>query len=118
MSGGTISGNTSSSSSFYGGGVYVGGGSFTMSGGTISGHTTAKEGGGVYVGSGTFVKQQSGGIIYGSNESDSTLKNTATSGNSYGHAVYVYSGGKVRNTTAGVGVTLDSSLSGPAGGWE
>jgi hypothetical protein len=41
------------------------------------------------------------------------LKNTTTSGN--GHAVYVYSGSKKRNSTAYVGVTLDS---GSAGGWE
>jgi hypothetical protein len=70
----------------------------------------------VYVsGSGTFTKQ-SGGVIYGSNESNSALKNTATSGDNYGHAVYVSSSPtKKRNTTAGTGVTLNSST---AGGWE
>jgi uncharacterized repeat protein (TIGR02543 family) len=125
MSGGEISGNTSgntSSSSYsYGGGVYVEsfsgqGGSFTMSGGTISGNT-ASYGGGVYVSSGTFTKQ-SGGVIYGSNAGN-TLENTATSGDSYGHAVYVSSSpAKKRNTTAGTGVALDSAVSGSAGGWE
>jgi hypothetical protein len=77
----------------------------------------------VYVNSnGTFIKQQSGGTIYGSNESDNSLKNTATNGDSYGHAVYVSSSGGwfgKRNTTAGIGVTLDSTktiLEG--GGWE
>ena len=50
MSGGEISGNTSSSS----GGVYVNGGSFTMSGGSITsnvaGTSVSSSGGGVYLG--------------------------------------------------------------------
>jgi hypothetical protein len=89
-----------------------------MSGGTISGNS-ASSGGGVYVFSGgTFIKQ-SGGTIYGSNESDYSLRNTATYGADYGHAVYVESSPvKIRNTTAGTGVTLDSAVSGSAGGWE
>jgi uncharacterized repeat protein (TIGR02543 family) len=119
MSNGTISGNTASPSSSYishGGGVSVGGGTFTMSGGTFSGNTSYY-GGGVYVGGGTFTKQ-SDGTIYGSN-ADGALKNTA-SGGSYGHAVYVYvlSPSARRNTTADVGVTLDSTVSGSEGGWE
>jgi uncharacterized repeat protein (TIGR02543 family) len=114
MNGGTISDHAVSS---YGGGVYVGGdGTFTMKNGTISGNT-ASNGGGVYVYyGGTFTKQP-GSIIYGSNESDSTLKNTA-SGN-YGHAVYVGSSpAKIRNTTAGPYIVLDSTKSGTEGGWE
>jgi fibronectin type 3 domain-containing protein len=109
MSGGTISGNSAST---YGGGVC--GGTFTMSGGAISGNT-ATDGGGVFVYSnGTFTKQ-SGGIIYGSNAT-STLKNTATNGDYFGHAVFVDSSStRKRNTTAGVGVTLDSRTS---DGWE
>jgi hypothetical protein len=116
MNDGTISGNTSSSS---GGGVYVSGGTFTMSGGEISGNTTYYYGGGVYAdSSGTFTKQSSG-IIYGSNESVTNLRNTANSGDNYGHAVYVNSSPtKKRNTTAGTGVTLDSTKDGAEGGWE
>jgi uncharacterized repeat protein (TIGR02543 family) len=111
MDGGEISGNTSSSD---GGGVYVSNsGGFTMSGGEISGNT-ASSGGGVYVYTGTFIKP-SDGVIYGSNVGD-PWKNTAGSGDVYGHAAY--SSGKKRNTTAGPGVTLDSSKSGAAGGWE
>jgi uncharacterized repeat protein (TIGR02543 family) len=107
MSGGTINGN----SVVHGGGVFVdSSGTFTMSSGAISGNTATGIGGGVFV-YGTFTKQ-SGGIIYGSN-ADASLKNTATSGN--GHAVYVSSGSKKRNSTAGVGVTLNS---GTSGGWE
>jgi hypothetical protein len=67
----------------------------------------------VYVDGGTFTKQ-GGGTIYGSDQS-SALKNTAN-GDTYGHAVYVSgSPAKKRNTTAGLGVTLNS---GTAGGWE
>ena len=52
MSGGTISGNTAS---YAGGGVYVDYGcAFTMTGGAISGNAAADKGGGVYVGGGTF----------------------------------------------------------------
>jgi uncharacterized repeat protein (TIGR02543 family) len=108
MSGGEISGNTSCN----GGGVYVAG-EFMMSGGTISGNTASYGGGGVYVySSGTFTKQ-SGGIIYGS-DANYMLKNTA---DSIGHAVSVGLS-KKRDNTAGVGVTMDSSIAGPAGGWE
>jgi hypothetical protein len=88
-----------------------------MEGGNISGNT-ASRGGGVYVVGGTFTKQP-GGVIYGSNESDSDLKNTATGGDNFGHAVYVNSSpAKKRNTTAGPYIALNSGLSSSAGGWE
>jgi hypothetical protein len=68
-----------------GGGVYVGGwryageifpAYFYMQSGTISGNTTGI-GGGVYVHrDGTFI--MSGGILYGNDVSDETLRNTAT----------------------------------------
>jgi hypothetical protein len=112
MSGGEISGN---SATVRGGGVFVSEiGTFTMSGGEISGNNTSGSGGGVYVDG--MIAKQSGGIIYGSNAS-SSLQNTA-SGDSAGHAVYVSSSQKRRNSTAGVGVTLDSTKDGAAGGWE
>jgi parallel beta-helix repeat protein len=116
MSGGAISGNTAST--YGGGGIFVNGGTFTMSGGAISGNTASTYGGGVYVySSGTFTKQV-GGVVYGSDANEG-LKNTATDGDSYGHAVYVNSSpAKLRNTTAGYGGTLDSAISGSAGGWE
>jgi hypothetical protein len=88
----------------------------------ISGNTATYSsysyGGGVYVASGTFTKQ-SGGIIYGDTNTTHTAgstENTATNGN--GHAVYVYSGSKKRNSTTGESVTLDSAKYGTAGGWE
>jgi fibronectin type 3 domain-containing protein len=111
-----IRGNKASSSSS-GGGVSVTGGTFTMSGGEISGNTASSSyysyGGGVSVTGGIFTKS-TGCIIYGSNAS-AELKNTAYSVSS-GHAVYAGSS-KIRNTTVGVGVELDSSKSGAAGGW-
>jgi hypothetical protein len=89
-----------------------------MSGGTISGNSASSSasayGGGVFVNGGTFTKQ-SGGVIYGSNGGD--LQNSATNG----PAVSVYKSSSsyyYRNTTAGVGVTLNSGISGSAGGWE
>ncbi|MDR1220560.1 MAG: penicillin-binding protein activator LpoB [Treponema sp.] len=93
MSGGNISGN---SASFGGGGVFVDGGTFTMSGGTISGNT-ASLGGGVSVSYGTFT--MSGGAISG---------NTSSSSGGGGVAVYkgtfTMSGGTISgNTTSSPG---------------
>jgi hypothetical protein len=114
MSGGAVSGNSVSS---YGGGVYTSNsGTFTMNGGTVSGNSASLSGGGVYT-YGTFTKQP-GAIIYGSNESNSALKNTVGN-NGEGDAVFLGgSPAKRRYTTAGVGITLDNSKSGSAGGWE
>jgi hypothetical protein len=84
-------------------------------GAKISGNTAASSGGEVYVTDSTFTKQV-GGIIYGSNAT-SALANTTTNG---GAAVYVYvnsSSNRLRNTTAGIGVTLDSMKDGSVGGW-
>jgi hypothetical protein len=110
MSDGEIAGNTasSSSSSSYGGGVYVDYGTFTMSGGEIAGNTASSSyssyGGGVYFSGGTFTKSGQS-TIYGSDAS-AALKNTAKGGN--GHAVYA-SSAKMRNTTAGPDVDLNSA---------
>ncbi|MDR2160151.1 MAG: hypothetical protein LBP23_08825 [Treponema sp.] len=121
MTGGVISGNTAGD----GGGVWVylvgSSSNFTMSGGTISGNAaTAGDGGGVYVGStGNFAK--TGGTIYGDTDmihTPGSSENTAASGS--GHAVYIQSSPKERNSTAGPGDNLDSEYTGsiPGGGWE
>jgi len=105
MVGGEISDNHAT----YGGGGVYNHGTFTMNDGTISGNTATINGGGVD-NVGTFTK--GAGIIYGSDASAS-LKNNA-SGN--GDAVYSNVGTpKIRNTTAGATVTLDSST---ADNWE
>jgi hypothetical protein len=125
MSGGVISGNTSDYGG--GGGVSVGSGTFTMHGGEISGNTATDGGGGVYVdyynGNGTFTKP--GGTITGY-ASDTANGNAVkdSSGvvqSNKGHAVCVYmdfSPDKRRETSAGPGVNMDSSVSGAEGGWE
>jgi hypothetical protein len=94
--------------------VYFGGGTFTMQGGTISGNTaSSSDGGGVFISSGTFRKNSGvggiSGIIYGSEASGTDangvpLKNIA----SYGSALYSLSG-KQRNTTAGQTDYIDTS---------
>ncbi|MDR1986783.1 MAG: hypothetical protein LBP88_07425 [Treponema sp.] len=126
MSGGTISGNSTSGN---GGGVAVWGGSFTMSGGTVSGNSAGGHGGGVLAGGSGFI--MSGGTI--SNNSASNygggvfvsggrfVKNRGTIDSTNkanrGRVVYVDRGG-LRNSAAEPEVTLDSSISGRAGGWE
>jgi hypothetical protein len=116
MSGGAISGN---STSLPGGGVGVeANGVFIMEGGTISGNTAATYGGGVGVASGTFTKT-GGGIINGDDDTTHNpgdTENTSLSGQ--GHAAWVNTGSKKRDTTAGTGVDLDSTKIAPDGGWE
>jgi len=130
MSGGEISGNTVSStnSSSYGGGVYVGeNATFTMSGGEISGNTVSYTGssyygggygGGVYVSSGTFTK--TGGTItgYASDTVNGNVVRDSSVVNNRGHAVYINSSSRRRETTAGPDDNLDSTKSGTAGGWD
>jgi len=123
---GTISGNTSSSS---GGGVYVNDGTFTMSGGEISGNTASGNGGGVYVqqegtftmsggeisgntasyGGGVYVYYNGTfrivtGTVYGSNENNASLRNTASSG-------AALNGTAQRGTFSGTTWTSKGSLS-------
>jgi hypothetical protein len=122
MANGTIAGNTATvtatNGSSYGGGVYVDNspGSFTMNGGTISGNTAVYGGGVSASATGIFSKAEVGGIIYGSD--GGANKNTATGGDTRGHAAYVVGSGKKRNSTAGALVGMDSTTSGSAGGWE
>jgi hypothetical protein len=123
MSGGAIANNSAVE---YGGGVNLNDDSvsFTMKGGTIEGNTAKSGGGGVAVltGTGVFTKGHAdpalaSGIIYGSN--GGANRNTVTSAENLllddrGHAVYIQSGPKTRETT----VLPDQSLdSGAVDGW-
>lgn len=54
MGGGDITGNKNTYDGYSAGGVFVGGGTFTMSNGKITKNTSAYYGGGVYIDSGTF----------------------------------------------------------------
>jgi hypothetical protein len=101
--GAVITGNTkySSSTSSYGGGVYIDSGTFIMNGGAITRNTARSYGGGVYVGSGTFT--MNGGTI---------THNTATystAAPSYGGGVYVDSG----TFTMNGGVISDNKAESP-----
>jgi hypothetical protein len=100
---GEIGGNSAGSA---GGGVCINNtASFTMSGGVISG-STAGSGGGVAIWSGSFSK--SGGIIYGDDGNDTD--NTATAGDTYGHAVYSFASlGYYRDTTLGTAANISTS---------
>ena len=102
MTGGEISCNTGN----LGGGVYVHSGTFTMSGGTISENTASSYGGGVYVNSGTFT--MSGGTI-----SENTAENSAGGVYVYFGGEFTMLGGTISENTAtsgnGDGVYVDSS---------
>jgi hypothetical protein len=116
MSGGEVSGNTSSSFAGIGGGVYVDtGGTFTMSGGAVSGNTvigaTNSYGGGVYVGTGgTFT--MSGGEVSGNTASSSSLSSVSSDGG----GVYVDSGTFTISGGVISGNTASSSSSRSRGG--
>jgi len=130
MSGGKISANTITSACSNAGSIVGGGGvyashSFEMIGGIISGNTiTALNafsssnyayGGGVYV-AGPFTKAVTPDCIIYGNDASVGLKNIAQCGGTpLGHAVYA--NGKLRTTTAGADVALDSTIAGSAGGW-
>jgi predicted outer membrane repeat protein len=97
-----------------------------MSGGEISGNSSSNYGGGVYMGAGcTFKKvpapgSSTSGIIYGYTVGDPKSNVVKNSGGaivpSKGHAVYV-SGTKKRETTVTATQSLDSTQDGAAGGW-
>ncbi|GAB6390686.1 MAG: S-layer homology domain-containing protein [Treponematales bacterium] len=80
----SVSGNTAAATSSAGGGVFSFG-AFTMNGSASVSGNTAPSGGGVTVGGATFT--MNGGRIQGSAGSDGFTKNTATSGS--GAALYV-----------------------------
>ena len=128
--GSAVTGNTVTSANGYGGGVYVNGGTFTMSGGTVSGNTSSSSGGGgVYVASGTFTMSSGavsgntanrGGGVYMAGGtftmSDGTVSgNTVTSGaNGYGYGGGVHVGSGTFTMSGGTvsGNTVTSGTNG------
>lgn len=110
LTGGTIRGFTATD----GGGVYVSGGSFEMSGGTISACNAANAGGGVYVSSGSF--EMSGGSIENCTAHEGAgVKVYPSSGKT---ASFSMTGGEIKNcNTNGVSIyaiggTSEFSMSG------
>jgi hypothetical protein len=99
MNGGSISGNEAT---YIGGGVYVGeGSSFTMTGGSIGGNKANLGGGVIILEGGSFIK--TGGTIYGNNGGNNA--NIITDG---GTGAAVMAGNKVRETTAGDNINLNT----------
>ncbi|MDR1142826.1 MAG: hypothetical protein LBK77_01250, partial [Spirochaetaceae bacterium] len=82
------------------------------SGGKISGNTSSgstSRGGGVYVDTGSSFSKAGNSVIYGSDEGTS-LKNTAGSDNTNGHAVYyTKDSGYYRDATLGSGDNINTS---------
>jgi hypothetical protein len=131
MGNGTISENTASvyratglGGSLYesfGGGVYAGNSTFTMSGGEISGNSTSSYGGGVYVLGSMFTKSSTGGLITGYGNNTVNGNKVVTNGvvqSGQGHAVYVVGNpAKKQENTVPANKALDSRVDGAAGGW-
>lgn len=97
LTGGTIRGFTATD----GGGVYVDGGSFEMSGGTISACNATNAGGGVYVSSGSF-KMSGGSIEDCTAHEGAGVKVYASNGET---AIFSMTGGEIQNcNTDGVSI--------------
>ncbi|MFR6699114.1 MAG: right-handed parallel beta-helix repeat-containing protein [Faecalibacterium sp.] len=97
LAGGTIRGFTATD----GGGVYVDGGSFEMSGGTISACNATNAGGGVYVSSGSF-KMSGGSIEDCTAHEGAGVKVYASNGKT---ASFSMTGGEIQNcNTDGVSI--------------
>lgn len=97
LTGGTIRGFTATD----GGGVYVDGGSFEMSGGTISACNATNAGGGVYVSSGSF-KMSGGSIEDCTAHEGAGVKVYASNGKT---ASFSMTGGEIQNcNTDGVSI--------------
>lgn len=102
LTGGTIRGFTATD----GGGVYVDGGSFEMSGGTISACNATNAGGGVYVSSGSF-KMSGGSIEDCTAHEGAGVKVYASNGKT---ASFSMTGGEIQNcNTDGVSIAAIGS---------
>ncbi len=110
MSGGTITGNETTGSSSHGGGVQVYGGTFTMQGGNITGNRTQTSGGGVYISSGSSTFTMSGGTISGN-----TAEGNKGGGVYVNSGTFNMSGGTISNNEA-VQKNVGGNLIGYGGG--
>jgi uncharacterized protein YjdB len=101
--------NNNNGNSYGGGGVYVAGGNFTMTGGEISDNNAFVDGGGVHVAGGNFTMTGGeisgnsalfGGGVWVDDGGNFTMNNGVISGNNAGDVgggVYVYSGNFTMN---------------------
>lgn len=106
VKGGTIGGSTAADANAakYGGGVYVKNGTFTMSGGKVTGNSASKDGGGVRLDKGTF--NMSGSAVISRNTAD-----TYGGGVDVNNGSFTMSGGSItgNNAIRGGGVELTGS---------
>jgi predicted outer membrane repeat protein len=105
MSGGAVNGNSVSSDyhESRGGGVYVGIGTFAMSGGTVSGNSSSQDGGGVYT-AGAFT--MSGGEVSGNSSQVGGgvhVGETRVSGGGYVAGTFSMSGGEISGNSSSFG---------------
>ena len=98
----TLTGRTNNNASL----ININSGTFRMNGGEISGNTSSLYGGGVYVSGGTFTKTATGGVIYGNYASPASLTNNAYGS---GDTLYRESGSKKWNSTISANMAFDSS---------
>ena len=131
MTGGTIGGSTAADANAakYGGGVYVKNGTFTMSGGKVTGNSATEDGGGVRLDKGAF--HMSGSAVVSRNTADGygggvdvnngsfTMSGGSITGNnaagdspnwSGGGGVFVYDGGSF--TMSGGSITGNNAIRG------
>ena len=94
VKGGTIGGSTAADANAakYGGGVYVKNGTFTMSGGKVTGNSASKDGGGVRLDKGTF--NMSGSAVISRNTAD-----TYGGGVDVNNGSFTMSGGSITGNT-------------------
>jgi hypothetical protein len=122
INGGTIARNKALGSVGRGAGVYVTGAAFLMRGGIITGNTAEQYGGGLYLGpEASFKKEPSGGgVMYGYDPAEiyGYSNKVEDSQPNHGHAIYGEDGPLHRETDAGTDALIDTTLSGPSGGWE
>ena len=108
MEEGTIADNENTSGNYSGGGVYIDNGNFTLTGGTISGNTSASNGGGVYLNGGTFTMK--GGKI-SNNKTTSDASYGGEGGGVYADGTFIMNDGEISgnaSASSGGGVYLDS----------
>ena len=106
MEEGTIADNENTSGNYSGGGVYIDNGNFTLTGGTISGNTSASNGGGVYLNGGTFTMK--GGKI---SNNKTTSDASYGGGGVYADGTFIMNDGEISgnaSASSGGGVYLDS----------
>ena len=116
MEEGTIADNENTSGNYSGGGVYIDNGNFTLTGGTISGNTSASNGGGVYLNGGTFTMK--GGKI-SNNKTTSDASYGGEGGGVYADGTFIMNDGEISgnaSASSGGGVYLDSDSFTMSGG--